>query len=227
MLLIVPSTNNKDEIFNISAIAKAVGWNVIHSGWRVPDHIKGQIGAVYGESIFCDVIADQMNWELISNPIEWITTLPEKYVSRKVYCTTAMQTRDITDENLIISEPKTCEDDEIVIVSEKLNFTSKYRCFINNKTVVSSCCYYYKDWNRDPEFNLPYNYNVNYDAVVEFVNNMLADPEVNCENSVIDIGRFKKDTYAVLKSKPAYTSELFGCEKIAALDTIKSSCKRR
>jgi hypothetical protein len=226
MLLIIPSTNNKDEIFDLSATAKALGWNVFHSGWRPPDHIKNQPGVVYGEDIFCEVIADQMNWKLISNPIEWITTLPEKYVSRKIYCTTAAQARDIKDENLIISEPKSLEDDEIILVSEKVTFTSKYRCFVKNKIVVSSCCYYYKDWNKEPEFNVNFNYNINHEAIVKFVNDMLIDPEVNCEDSVIDVGRFKKDTYSVIKSKPAYTSELFGCEKVAALDTIKSSCRQ-
>jgi hypothetical protein len=239
-LILTP--NKQVDVTRLSQTACALGWSIFDRGWNIPKHILKAPGAVYGERIFCEVIAEQMGWKLLSNTPDWITTLPEEYVSRKISFTNLITARNITDEKFITSCVGKCfeakvyssgaelianEDyDEIsVLVSDVMKFTSKYRCFVKNKKVIAVCCYYYKDWNKEPEINSPANYNTNSEPVIKFVNDMLANEKVNCVASTcIDVGRFKKDTYAVINSKPSYMSGFYGCEIVAALDAIKTSC---
>lgn len=239
-LILTP--NKQDDVIRLSQTAYALGWEIFDRGWDIPKHILKSPGAVYGERIFCEVIAEQMGWKLISNATDWITTLPEEYVSRNIISTNLITARNITGEKFIAPCVGKCfeakvyasgaelitnkdYDDVSVLVSDAMKFTSKYRCFVKNKKVISVCCYYYKDWNKEPEINTTANYNINSDAVVKFVNDMLANEKVDCVVSTcIDVGRFKKDTYAVISSKPPYMSGFYGCEIVAALDTIKTSC---
>jgi hypothetical protein len=236
-MLLIATPNLKDDVVALIETAKALGFDIFVSppGWRLPQHILGQHGIVYGEALFCEVIAQQMGWQLLDNSLDWLTKLPEKYVSRKIYYTTMVNARKESKKRFfkpadmksfeakVYESGKDLSDssvlDEIpVLVSEEMNFTSEYRCFIKNRKVVSASCYLYKK-----DINKPEHYFVNNDAVISFVNNMLKDDLVGCvPGAVIDVGRFKKDTYAVIESNPAYASGLYGCELVAVLDVLKS-----
>jgi hypothetical protein len=242
MLLIV-SPNYKGEVQLLAETAKILGWDIYHDGWRIPEHLLHSPGAVYGEQFFCEVVAEQMNWKLVANPFDWLAKLPETYTARKVSFMKLSEARNITEEKFIKPADDKCFpakvyssgkelttnkdlDDVPILVSHVMKFTSEYRCVVKDRKVITSCCYLYKDYRvAEPEINKPINYNVNYDAVVDFVNTMLADVAVECvESTVIDVGRFKKDTYAVIESNPVYASGIYGCEFVAMLDAIKAAC---
>jgi hypothetical protein len=242
MLLIV-SPNYKGETPLLIKTAQTLGWEVYSDGWRIPKHLLNTPGAVYGELLFCETIAEQMNWKLISNPFDWITKLPEEYVNRKVEFMTLAEARNITEEKFIKPADIDCFDAKIyasgkdlpsrstldnvpTLVSDVMKFTSEYRCFVKNRSVISACCYWFKKFGMtEAAVNKSENYLNNNEVIIEFVNKMLKDERVECAPSaVIDVGRFKKDTYTVIKTNPAWTSGIYGCEMVAALDAIKSAC---
>lgn len=242
MLLIV-TPNYKGEVQLLAETAQVLGWDVYHGGWRIPEHLLHQPGAVYGEQFFCEVIADQMNWKLISNPLDWLAKLPETYTARKISFMKLSEARNITEEKFIKPADDKCFPAQIyasgkdlttnsdldntpTLVSDVMKFTSEYRCVIKNRKVITACCYYYKDFrSTEPDINKPERYLENYDAVVNFVNTMLADDKVECaESTVIDVGRYKKDTYAIIESNPVYASGTYGCELVAMLDAVKTAC---
>lgn len=242
MLLIV-TPNYKGEVPILSKTAAILGWDVYNQGWRVPEHLLKERGAVYGEQFFCEVIAEQMGWKLLNNRLDWLTTLPEEYVSRKIEFMTMSEARKIRTEKFIKPADDKCFesriyangdllpktdvlDDAPTIVSDVMKFTSEYRCFIKDRSVISMCCYLYKDYTAsEPDINKPERYSANSEAVIEFVTRMLLDERVDCvPGSVIDIGRFKKDTYAVIESNPVYASGLYGCDTVASLAAIKAGC---
>ena len=242
MLLILPQ-NYTEEINALANTASILGWDVERSGWNISDDLDRQDGAVYGTEFFCEIIANQMNWKLHFNPLDWLATLPEEYVSRKISFMKFNTARNIKEEKFIKPaddkafaakvyksgdelDKNPILDDVPVLVSDVMKFTSEYRCFIKDNNVVSICCYYYNPIGAaKPFINEKDNYYINNDAVAAFVKSLLRDKRVTCAaGSVIDVGRFKKDTYAVIESNPAYASELYGCELVGTLDAIKSSC---
>src|SRR5271170_2486201 len=204
MLLIV-TPNFKGEVPMLAKTAEILGWNVYHNGWRVPEHLRGTPGAVYGEQFFCEVVAEQMKWNLLSNSLDWLAKLPEDYTNRKITFTTLAEARKITGEKFIKpADDKAFEskvydsgndlpknsvlDNTPTLVSDVLKFTSEYRCFIKNRKVVAACCYLLKSVGMlDAAINKPENYNNNIEAVISFVNKLLEDERVPCApGAVID-----------------------------------------
>jgi hypothetical protein len=245
MLLITPQLASKD-CQNLSKVAIALGWSVHQNDvWYVPERLKNEVGAVVGTEVFCGFVADQMNWGLLSNPIDWLTFLPEEYVSRKITTMTAGEVRKSTTENFVKSLSKTWStlprvfqpgkfpeyipNEAPVLVSDVLQHTSKYRCFVKDRKVIAGSCYWLKTRQMETakqsaEIGLAKNYHNNYDDVVMFVDTMLQDDRVPCVAAcVIDVMRFDKDKYAVIDSSPAYTTEPYGCELVAVLDAVKTS----
>jgi len=245
MLLIV-TPNYKGEVPVLAKTASALGWDIYNRGWRIPVHLLRSPGAVYGEQFFCEVIAEQMNWNLLSNPLDWLAKLPEEYVNRKITFTTLAEARKINEKKFIKPADDKCFpaqvyesgndlpkhvvlDNTPTLVSDVVNFTSEYRCFIKDRKVTTACCYLYKHYGKEPEINNPANYYQNNDLVLEFMTKLLADERVECApGSVIDVGRCKKDDealkFVVLETNPVYASGTYGCEMVAVLDAINAAC---
>lgn len=104
--------------------------------------------------------------------------------------------------------------------------TSRYRCFVKDRTVVASSCYWLKSIKMaTAEINRPENYGNNHEAVIEFVSKMLDDEKIKCAPSAaIDVVRYRKDTYTVIDSFPTWSSNICGCEVVGVLDAISASC---
>lgn len=242
-MLLITTPNVRGEVKILGKAASALGWDTFCGGWRIPEYLKNRIGAVYGEQFFCEAVAEQMNWTLLSNPLDWLVRLPEEYTQRKIDFMTLAEARHIKEKRFIKpADDKTFKamiyesgdelsknpllDDVPTLVSDIMNFTSEYRCFIKNRKVISICCYSYKKIGMtDALIDKEEHYHNNNDAVIEFVNKMFEDERVDCApGAVIDVGRFKKDTYAVIESNPVWASGIYGCELVAALDAIKTAC---
>ena len=242
MIIIVSSQAKSSE--KLSRAAKIVGYQSFEAdhSWKMPDNIKHALGAVYGGDLFCESVADQMGWALISNPADWVVKLPKEYISRNIYAATVKDALEIPKEKKFfvkspskIFKARVCEggltfpttvlNDHPVLISDFMNFTSEYKCFVKDKKVVSICCY---KWLN--EFNTSAHYGKNNKEVVAFVNKLLADKRVECVSAtVINVGKYGKledngGGLAVIDSEPAYMSEIYGCEISASLDTIMSSC---
>lgn len=242
-MLLITTPNKHEEITLLSKTAKALGWDVYNEGFRIPDHLLKQPGAVYGEQFFCEIVAEQMGWKLLSNSLDWLTKLPEEYTNRKIIFTKLAEARLLTEEKFIKPADDKCFpakvylsgkdlpitpviDDAPTLISDVMKFTSEYRCFVKNKIVTTACCYLYqKIGMQEPAINKPEHYNNNNDVVIEFVNKLLQDSRVECaDGTVIDVGRFKKDTYTVIESNPVWAAGIYGCEPVAVLDAIKAAC---
>ena len=244
MLFVVPYTDEKD-VSSIVNVARAMGWQIFNEGWTIPERLRNLRGAAYGGEIFSNVIAKQMNWATVSNPMDWLVHLPFEYTNRQISVMTVSEARRLEEPKFIRSVdyrsmlkagvlegkdlPKELDGDTKMLVSDVMKFTSEYRLYVRNKTVVASCCYWLRSRpmvaaNQEAEFNLPKNYDNNRDAIIGFVNGLLRDERVKCvDNCVINVARFDKDRYTVLNSKPAYAADPFGCELTAVFDVIKHS----
>jgi hypothetical protein len=249
MLLITSLMADKDTR-SIASVAQALGWSVCNDGWHIPERLKGEQGAAFGTKIFVEQVANQMGWRIIANPEDWTARLPEEYVSRKIGVIPTNEARKIIEPKFMKTigkewyfESRIFElGEELppyvlgevpVLVSDVLRYTSKYRCFIKNRKVITSCCYYLRTKQMEnasmvSELNLPKNYVNNYDDVVLFVDRMLQDDRVECVQAcAIDVCRFDKDKYAVIGSSSACTTAPIGCELTAVFDAVKTTCVPR
>lgn len=241
LLIIPPSCSGSPQL--IAKTAEALGWKIFNDGWRVPDNLRQQPGAVYGEQYFCEAIAEQMGWKLLKNPIDWIAKLPEEYIHRKVSFMKLEEARKISEERFFkpADNPTFISriyssglelpinpifNDDPVIVSDVMKFTSEYRCLVKDRQVIAACCYWLKKAGMEKaEINEQRNYENNIEVVIEFVNKLVSDIRVDMAPAVvIDVGRFKKDTYTVIGTKPVWRAAAYGCEQVAFLDAIQSAC---
>ena len=241
-MLLILTPNYLGEASVLGKTAALLGWEIYRaqSSWRLPDLLIGREGAVYGELYFCEAVAQQMHWTLNNNKPSWLAALPKEYVKRNVSFTTLAAARHINEKKFIKPVdgkvfpasvydngnqlPQQAGLDDIpVLVSEKIKFQSEYRCFVKDREVVSVSCYaHYK-----APINDPYNWYVNTESVVSFVNAMLKDDRVSCvPGASIDVGRLKNEELAVIDAGPAYASDIYGCERVGTLDAIKASCNK-
>ena len=244
MLLITNQVEEKTLPLTKTAIA--LGYDVWSEGWNPPEYIKYRATCMYGGEFFCEVIAKQMNWHVLVNPSDWLLSLPKKYLNREIFKSTLGDCRKFNfsvpkivkslskDDNLDFFTKKiesnadlplqVYQDDTAVMVSDVLNFTSKYRCFVYNRRVAAVCCF-----KKIDEKNNKANYLFNNKEVISFVNSMLEDKEVKSVHStVIDVGKYAKgDSFAVINSKNPCLTNIYGCELVGALQTIKSVCVKR
>jgi hypothetical protein len=247
-MLFIITPNCKGDPQVLADAAEILGWQsyIAPAGWRLPQSMIGQLGAgaVYGERIFCEVVAQQMKWKLSSNSLDWAAKLPKEYLHRDISFTKLGDMRSEKNRKFIkpadgksfaakvyesgLDLPKSYVFNDVpVIVSDVMNFTSEYRCFVKNRRVVSVCCYWYPEKS---EINNKEHYNRNSETVIKFVNSMLENKDIECANGiVIDVGRYEKPfqrewPFVIMKSSPAYCSDVYGCEIIGTLETIKASC---
>jgi hypothetical protein len=244
MLLILPPHHEEDtQITKLAITADCLGWSIHRSpiSWRVPQELLGQDGAVYGKPYFCQVIAQQMDWELLANPTDWLTGLQEEFVRRTITISTLENARLLKEKRFVkpAEEDRFFKatvyddgsklpasrmfDDAPVLVSGTIPYVTEWRCFVKDRAVVSASCY-----RINKETNQSYMWHWDVEEPVKFVNKMLLDESVVCASGAsIDVGKSKKGFLSIIESSPAWCSELYGCELVGTLASIKASCIKR
>jgi hypothetical protein len=231
--------------------ARELGWEVLSapSGWRLDEELtkSGVKGVPYGSQTFCEVIAQQMNWNLKANSFDWLAKIHPYYLKRKVDFMTLGEAKKITERKFIkpaddkcfdakVYEPGTfkphdlIEDNYPVLVSDPVEFDLEYRTFVDGKRVrtwSNYICHEHiadpKYWNMVPleEERFPH----------DMVNDLLHDLDyhdlgVTTVPSVIDVGRIKGKGWAIIETNQAWASGLYGCDPMQALKVLEQSCER-
>jgi hypothetical protein len=191
-----------NEILALHYAAESLGWEVYPAdgSWRLSEELiaSGKVGVPYGSWTFCEVIAQQMGWELKRNTFDWLAKLPIKYTKRKVEFMTLAEAKKITERKFIkpaddkcfdakVYEPGTfnpaaiIEDNYPTLVSDPVEFTMEYRCFTDGWTAKTWSNYIYHEHLADPKY---------WDAVPataeclphEFLNKCLQDISTEWDN---------------------------------------------
>jgi hypothetical protein len=240
-----------NEILALQMSARELGWEVLPapSGWRLDEELtkSGVKGVPYGSQTFCEVIAQQMNWNLKANSFDWLAKIHPWYLKRKVDFMTLGEAKKITERKFIkpaddkcfdakVYEPGTFKPHELiddsypVLVSDPVEFDLEYRTFVDGKKVKTwsnYICFEHladpKYWNMVPleEERFPH----------DLVNDLLHDLDyhdlgVTTVPSVIDVGRIKGKGWAIIETNQAWASGLYGCDPMQALKVMEQSCER-
>lgn len=231
------------EILALQMAARELGWNVevAPTSWRLNEDYLNQIedGVCYGSQIFCEVICQQTGWKLHQNSFGWLANLPKKFIKRQVSYMTMKEARLISHTAFIkpaddkrfdakvypageFYPSEEIADDCPVLISEPVNFTHEYRCFVDSSGVKSWSNYLYEGEVANPK--LYHTIPSNAGNPIDFVNNLTK--EVKFSPSVIDVGLIDGKGWAIVESNPAWASGLYGCDPTEALLVIEQTVER-
>lgn len=74
--------------------AIAVGWSTIRlPAWNIPLDITTRDLAFYGEPLLAAHVAEVLKLRMVEPKLDWLVSLPNQYLERKVYSTTLAEAR--------------------------------------------------------------------------------------------------------------------------------------
>lgn len=196
-------------------------WN-IHRAYRFEGPVaydrNNDVGFVYGERYFCDILAGRMDLGLLDPPDDWLPSLPEEFRKRKVLLTTV--------ENLWVAPGRTfikpandkvfeagiyergmdvpvryIDPDCPILLSEIVEFVAEVRLVILDRQVLTGA-YYRLVIDKDPEELVA--------EAIEWVKPLLALENLNLPSAVVvDVGIIEGRGWAVVEANQLYSSGLY------------------
>lgn len=237
--LLLPPRYTEDTI-RMGAAARAAGWRVarIH-GWRAPDRLRAAEPVIYGEPLFGTVVAEGLGLALLEPPFDWLTTLPEPLVGRRVRYLTLGQARSAGRAFVKPADDKRFEarvygsgaelppaslvaDDAPVLLSEPVHWRVEFRCFVLERRLMTLSPYAREGRPaRDADGGWPEGEGERA-AATRFVEGLLGDAAVPLPPScVVDVGIVDGHGWAVVEANPAWGSGIYGCDPAAVLQVIR------
>lgn len=245
-MLLLHSPNQPELIRPIADTARALGWDVYapkSDWWHIPKevYVNRPDVAIYGDRSFCWLTGNRLGYRLLDNPPGWLATLPIEYLNHEVKqmklgeacklkepkfvrsLTSSFSPGVYTGERLKAVSVYHSNTD--VLVSDPLSFTTRYRVLVRNHKPVSCCSFDHAGMITSCQ-----RYWYDQDKAISLVDALLQDKRVACVDAIaIDVGRVQIDhrlqfSYHVIGSKPVWTTNLYGSERVAALHTIKAAC---
>lgn len=221
----------------LQAAAQARGWKTERlRSWRV-DVAPGNGLVLYGEPLFCRVVAAQTRHVLLEPPHAWLETLEHELLGRKV----AVQSfRDLPsldyplfikppDDKIFPAKVYSAPDellrrddiggDQLVLISEPVAFEREYRAHILNGAVVSLSLYCERgelavagpaDEIREAK---------------EFANRVAGLVRSTSPPAyVIDVGILDTGAWAVVEANPAFGAGIYSGDPSRILDVLRACC---
>lgn len=230
-----------NEIIALHYAAQEHGFQVYPSemSWRLEsDLIDSKLSGIpYGSQLFCETIAQQMNWKLLQNSFDWLAKLPQKFLKRKVDFMTLSEAKKLSERKFIKPADDKCFDAKIyepgnftpsdfissdypVLVSDVVSWDLEYRCFIKDSQVCT--------WSNYMFFGEPNNPKYHYlipgfgGRPEEFIYSLFSEID-EVPNCVIDIGIIHDKGWAVIETNPIWASGIYGCDPYQIVSAMKDS----
>ena len=235
---LIAQPRNGSEDLALVSVARELNWDIelAPSGWRLDENHVIKPGIPYGSQIFCEVISQQMNWNLILNSFDWLSTLPFEVLGRKIEFMTLKDALKInvpkfikpaddkvfpckvyqTGQEINLYEGLSLETP--TLVSDPVNFVSEYRCFVKDQRILTASCYKLGD-----EINNPNNWEVNLPEVLSTLSKWLKEGLIISKPAVIDVGYLDNGQLVVIESNPAWASGIYGCDLWGVLEVLQES----
>lgn len=247
LLLLAPRIT--DDTKAMWKAALDLGWSVQRiPNWRVPEGIAAnhrQI-SIYGEPLFAEAVADQLNLVLLEPSIDWLTTVPREYLHRDIQMMTLADARQCSNRAFVkpadgkIFEPKVYEtgselpdqalvDQDIpVLRSAPVDFRLEVRSFVHNREIIASSPYWRNDAPaQDESGNWPYVANEQNEAE-SFARTVLADSCMALPPAcTLDIGRLSGGQWAIIEANPCWGAGLYACDPSTVLKILSASVVSR
>ena len=197
---------------------------------------------IYGEPLFAEAVADQMELVLLEPAIDWLTSVPQKYLSRQMEFMTLGSARLLNSPAFVkpadgkIFEPRVyasgndlpseeqVDQDIPILRSGIMDFRLEVRCFIVGREVMTMSPYWREgELARSADDQWPFLPHEETDART-FAESVLSDASVALPPAcTLDVGRTHEGTWAVIEANPCWGAGLYGCDPAQVLETIRAA----
>ena len=235
---LILSPRGTDDGERLAAAAAPRGWQVERlKRWRVPaDYAAPPEVALYGEPLFCRVLAAQIDRVLLEPPHDWLLGLPSTLLGRAVGFTTLGALSDERplfvkppDDKLfpaavyakpsaLLAERADLGPDEPVLISDPVRIAREYRVHLLAGEAVA-CSRYAIAGDLD----------IGVDdgchrarAVAEQAAAAADTPSA----VVIDVGPLADGRWIVVEANPCFGAGLYAAEPGPVLDVLRAACLR-
>jgi hypothetical protein len=223
------------------------GWGTYRARrYQLPEDLEDPV--VYGDIVFCDVMARELGLGLLEPSNRWLAELPLEYLQRTVRAMSHVDLKHAVDSRHFVKpandkvfeagvfehgahvphryiDPRTP-----VLVSDVVFFNMELRCYVLDRRVCTAGVYAFVDENRSEgrERQL-------YENGLEWMGKFLLDNEIEMPSAVvIDVGFNPEFGWAVVEANQAYASGLYvggfvtdsaspGCDLTAVLPVLERS----
>ncbi len=226
--------------------ARMAGWATLRfHDWNETETIsieQEEEVAIYGEPLFATRVAAQLERVLLEAPFDWLCSLPEEYLKRRVGYTSFYNIADLeyptflkpADDKRFRAQVFASPDDvphygleseEVpMLYSEPVHFQSEFRAFVCEREFRTVCAYA-RDGQpiedsrtiRSPRSSAP--------DVREFLHQIVHDRRVQLPPAaVIDVGWMNGRGWGVIEANPIWASAVYSCDPLEALMAIARAC---
>ncbi|MBW3635721.1 MAG: ATP-grasp domain-containing protein [Armatimonadetes bacterium] len=145
--------------------AIALQWPIERlQGWTVPEELRANQWAIYGESLWANHIAEQLGVHLFEPPLDYLARLPLEQMGRKIEFGTLKAAREMVFPLFVkpagdkafearvyaspdeLLAPDFWPEDLPVLTSEVVRWEIEYRCFVLDGKVETASPY----WRGEP-----------------------------------------------------------------------------
>ena len=244
--LILPPRFSPDSIALRGAAIEA-NWHVERlQSWRVSDSLKTEDVAIYGESLFCAVVADQLSLFLLEPPFQWLAEIPKEYRLRDVtFCNLAEAkgfreqaffkpaddkcfAAKVYDNGASLPVPEVLPDDTPVLISEPVEWNAEFRFFVLNGEIQT-----FSPYSRNGELIQDVNGDwlaseEETEQAVSLCRGLLENFASSLPPSVVvDVGEIVGRGWAVVEANPCFASGIYGCDASKVLQVIERASVRK
>lgn len=247
LLLLAPRITDDSKAMWKAALD--LGWSVQRiPNWRVPDGLtatQGQI-AIYGEPLFAEAVADQLDLVLLEPSLDWLTTVPREHLHRDIQMMTLAEARQQKDRAFVksadgkIFDPKVYDsgchlpdqtqvDQDIpVLRSGPVDFRLEVRSFVHNREIIASSPYWRNDVLAQDETGLWSFVDDEQEQAEAFARSVLADARIPLPPAcTLDTGRLADGRWAVIEANPCWGAGLYGCDPASVLTVLPAVLVRQ
>lgn len=242
-VLLGPRTT--DDSVAIWRLCVANNWPVHRiQAWRIPEELRSKQAnvVIYGEPLFAEAVADQMELVLLEPAIDWLTSVPQKYLSRQIEFMTLGSARLLDSPAFVkpadgkIFDPKVyatgqdlpsadnVDQDIPVLRSGIVDFHLEVRCFILERSIATLSPY----WRggalaHSSEGLWPFLHHEEAEARA-FAESILSDDTVSLPPAcTLDVGKTSDGIWAVIEANPCWGAGLYGCDPSHVMQTIRAA----
>ncbi|MEW6738251.1 MAG: ATP-grasp domain-containing protein [Acidobacteriota bacterium] len=244
MKTLILSPRYTEDSISLSNAAVESGWMVERlTSWRAPYYLKNTDVALYGESLFGAVVAEELGLYLLEPKFEWLTKVPSEYKLREVRFSTLAEARKLTQKAFIkpaddkhfkaaiyevgtdLPSEETLPGTIPILISEPVEWGIEFRFFVLNNHIETFSPYSrYGEviMTKDGEWLAS---EPETDKAIKFCQELLQAVGENIPPSVvIDVGEIEGKGWAVVEANSSWASGIYGCNPLNVLKVIARAC---
>ena len=228
LTLLVPAKSDAERDAVSEAFEEAGGSVVrLYRFWEPPS-LDPRCTKVYGNETFCLVVADILGLNLVSPENEFVVSLDEKWLGRRMWvvhldqCWTlnypvfvkpeipkAFKARVYVSADDLFFECRGLPSDTRVVVSEPVNFMAEVRAFVLDGNILDVS---------------PYEGKCDTTAARDFLSDLAQTPKTP-RAVVLDAGLLESGRWVCIEANASWGAGLNGCDARRILPSIVAACE--